>query len=344
MSVTSIDKDFDTLTLTLVADFDAPVERVWQLWADPRQLERWWGPPGYPATFEEHDLTPGGAVSYFMTTPEGEKPRGWWRITSIDAPRSLEFTDGFADEDGNPVPGTPVSTVRIQLTEREGGTRMELRSVSDSREEMEQLMSMGAAEGLQQAVGQMDALLETKGRRFKLQTQVTVDGYMAGPAGEMDWMRFPWSDDVGAYIDATMRGVDTIVLGRKLAEGFIPAWESRPESEDQASIDWMNNTPKVVISNSLGESPWKNAVVAGGDLAETINRLKAQPGGDMIAYGGGTLVSSLIAENLLDEIRLFVNPTAIGAGMPVFGARQELNLVEARPFACGITALHYEPR
>ena len=109
----------------------------------------------------------------------------------------------------------------------------------------------------------------------------------------------------------------------------------------------MNNTPKVVISNTLTESPWENAVIAGGDLAETVNRLKAQPGGDMIAYGGGTFVRDLIAKGLLDELHLFVNPTAIGAGMPVFphlDSHQQLRLVAARPFDCGITALHYEPK
>jgi uncharacterized protein YndB with AHSA1/START domain len=159
MSVTEIDKDLDNLALTLVADFDAPVERVWDLWADPRKLERWWGPPTYPATVEEHDLSPSGEVTYFMTGPEGDTPRGWWRVTSVDPPRSLEFTDGFADQDGTPIAGMPVTTVRMRLTEHDGGTRMELRSVFDSREQMEQLLSMGAAEGLQQAVGQMDALL-----------------------------------------------------------------------------------------------------------------------------------------------------------------------------------------
>jgi uncharacterized protein YndB with AHSA1/START domain len=159
MSVTRLDKDFDRLTLTLVADFDAPIEQVWRLWADPRQLERWWGPPTHPATVEDHDLTPGGDVTYFMTSPEGEKYRGWWRITSVDPPKSLEFTDGFADQDGTPVADKPTTTVQMQLTEHEGGTRMELRSVFDSREQMEQLMDMGASEGLQQAVGQMDALL-----------------------------------------------------------------------------------------------------------------------------------------------------------------------------------------
>ena len=103
--------------------------------------------------------------------------------------------------------------------------------------------------------------------KLKLQVQTSVDGYMAGPSGEMDWMTVPWTDDMSAYVGALTEPVDCIVLGRRLAEGFIPAWASRPEGEDPASIDWMNETPKVVISNSLTESPWENAVVAGGDLA-----------------------------------------------------------------------------
>ena len=159
MSVKSVDTDYDNLTLTLVAEFDAPPERVWELWADPRKLERWWGPPSYPATFESHDLSPGGEATYYMTGPEGDKPRGWWRITSVDPPTSLEFTDAFADQDGTPIADMPISTVHMQLTEHDGGTRMELRSTFESREQMEQLLDMGQAEGLQQAVGQMDALL-----------------------------------------------------------------------------------------------------------------------------------------------------------------------------------------
>jgi len=159
MSVTSVDKNLDSLTITLVADFDAPIERVWQLWADPRKLERWWGPPSYPATMEKHDLTPGGDVTYFMTGPDGDQPRGWWRVTSVNPPKSLEFTDGFANQDGTPNADMPITRVHMQLTEHGGGTRMELRSVFESREQMEQLVSMGVVEGLQQAVGQMDALL-----------------------------------------------------------------------------------------------------------------------------------------------------------------------------------------
>jgi dihydrofolate reductase len=183
-------------------------------------------------------------------------------------------------------------------------------------------------------------------RKFKLQVQTTVDGYMGGPNGEMGWVTVPWTDDASAYSDALHEPVDLIVLGRKLAEGFIPAWEAGPEGETQESIDFMNNTPKVVISNTLTESPWENAVVRGGDLAEIVNELKDQPGGDMIAYGGSKLVSNLIAENLLDELHLFVNPAAIGAGLPVFpnlDAHQQLRLVNAQGFECGIAALHLEP-
>jgi dihydrofolate reductase len=183
-------------------------------------------------------------------------------------------------------------------------------------------------------------------RKFKLQVQVSVDGYMAGPNGEMDWLTMPWTDDVDTYVDGLHQSVDCMVLGRKLAEGFIPAWESGPEGETQESIDQMNNTPKVVISDTLTESPWKNAVVAGGDLTETVNRLKAEPGGDLITYGGGTLVRDLIGRGLLDELHLFVNPTAIGSGMPVFpdGAYQRLDLAGSRSFDCGITVLHFEPK
>lgn len=159
MTVTNVDKDFDTLTLTLVADFDAPTEDVWQLWADPRRLERWWGPPTYPATFEEHDLTPGGTVTYFMTSPEGERYRGWWRVTAVDAPTSLEFDDGFADASGRPVDTMPVTSARMELSPYDGGTRMTLRSTFDTREDMERLDAMGMSEGLSLAVGQMDGLL-----------------------------------------------------------------------------------------------------------------------------------------------------------------------------------------
>jgi uncharacterized protein YndB with AHSA1/START domain len=159
MTVTRVEKDFDNLTVIVVAEFDAPVEQVWQLWADPRQLERWWGPPSHPATVEEHDLTPGGEVTYFMTGPDGERSRAWWRITSVSPPTALAFTDGWADQDGTPMTDMPTTRVQVQLAEHDGRTRMEVRSIFDSREHMEQLVRLGAIEVFQQTIGQMDALL-----------------------------------------------------------------------------------------------------------------------------------------------------------------------------------------
>jgi uncharacterized protein YndB with AHSA1/START domain len=160
MSIVSVEKDLESLSLLLVAEFDAPVDRVWQLWADPRQLERWWGPPTHPSTVERHDLSVGGEVTYFMTGPDGETSRGWWRVTAVDPPTSLEFTDGFADQDGVPNTDTLVTAVRVRLAGQDSGTRMELRFGFQSREHMEQLERWGAFEVFPQSVGQMDAVLE----------------------------------------------------------------------------------------------------------------------------------------------------------------------------------------
>jgi uncharacterized protein YndB with AHSA1/START domain len=132
---------------------------VWELWSDPRKLERWWGPPGYPTTFEKHDLSPGGEATYSMAVPEGDGSRGVWRVSAVDPPTSLEFADAFADADGAPIVSMPVHTVTVRLSERDGRTRMEMQSRFESREDMEKLLDMGTLEGLRDAVGQMDALL-----------------------------------------------------------------------------------------------------------------------------------------------------------------------------------------
>ena len=159
MTVLSTTPDTGARTLTVVAEFAAPPPRVWQLWSDPRQLERWWGPPTWPATFVEHDLVPGGSARYVMTGPEGEQAGGWWRFLSVDEPRSLELEDGFADADGRPSPDMPTTRMRMQLEEAGARTRMTLVSQFASVEQMEQLTSMGMVEGLTQALGQIDEIL-----------------------------------------------------------------------------------------------------------------------------------------------------------------------------------------
>jgi uncharacterized protein YndB with AHSA1/START domain len=160
MTVTAVRKDPEGLTMTLDAEFEASPERVWQLWADPRQLERWWGPPTYPATFTKHDLEPGSRVEYHMTGPEGDQPRGFWDIVKADAPHSIVIRDGFANDDGTPNTDLPVGEMRVRIEEiGDGRTRMSIESRFPSTEAMEQVLAMGMEEGLKQAVGQIDAIL-----------------------------------------------------------------------------------------------------------------------------------------------------------------------------------------
>jgi uncharacterized protein YndB with AHSA1/START domain len=160
MTVTNVGKDAETLTMTITSEFEAPVERAWQLWEDPRQLERWWGPPTYPATFVDHDLSEGGAVSYFMTGPDGDKAGGWWRVLAVEAPHRLEFEDGFADDAGNPNPDMPTMVIRVALDARPGGgTRMDVTTTFPSQTAMEQMITMGMDEGMTAALGQIDDLL-----------------------------------------------------------------------------------------------------------------------------------------------------------------------------------------
>ena len=159
MTVISSHRDSQTHTLTFVAEFNASVERVWQVWEDPRQLERWWGPPTWPATFDQHDFVVGGWSHYHMTGPEGQKSHGWWTITAIVAPHRLEFDDGFADDTGQPL--TTIEPVHAVVTFEAVGpaTRMTTVSTFASADHLERMLTMGMEEGMRLAMGQIDTVL-----------------------------------------------------------------------------------------------------------------------------------------------------------------------------------------
>jgi uncharacterized protein YndB with AHSA1/START domain len=163
MTVISTERDPENLTLTFVAEFGAPRERVWQVWEDARQLERWWGPPTWPATFDEHVLSVGGRSAYYMTGPEGDRAHGWWEIVAVDAPRRLDFDEGFSDENGKPTDDPParveVTLEPISIDGDREGTRMTTVNRFVSLEQLEQMMQMGMEEGMRQAMGQIDAIL-----------------------------------------------------------------------------------------------------------------------------------------------------------------------------------------
>ena len=181
-------------------------------------------------------------------------------------------------------------------------------------------------------------------RKLKLQVQMTVDGFIAGPNGEMEWTAVDWDKELKKYVGRITEPVDCIILGRKLAQGFIPHWASHPEEE---GADKFNSTKKVVFTKTLEKSEWDNTVLAKGDLVDEIAKLKKQDGKDIIAYGGATFVSALIKHGLIDEFHLFINPTAIGNGMTIFkelDRKQNLTLVKSTSFDCGIVVLNYEPK
>lgn len=187
-------------------------------------------------------------------------------------------------------------------------------------------------------------------RKLKLQVQMSVDGFIAGTNGEMDWMMWDWDDELNKYVNEITEPVDCIVLGRKLAEGFIPYWATvaaNPDNPEFTSGKKYTDTHKVVFTKTLDKSEWDNTVLGKGDLVDEITKLKKQDGKDIIAYGGANFVSALIKQGLIDEFHLFINPTAIGNGMTIFkelDSKQNLTFVKSTSFGCGIVVLNYEPK
>jgi dihydrofolate reductase len=187
-------------------------------------------------------------------------------------------------------------------------------------------------------------------RKIKLQVQMTVDGYIAGLNGEMDFLVWNWDDELKQYVEELTEPVDCIILGRKLAEGFIPHWTAvagNPDDLEYSAGKFFTDTHKVVFTKTLEKSEWDNTVLAKGNLVDEITNLKKQDGKDIIAYGGATFISALIKQGLIDEYHLLINPTAIGNGMTIFkdlDSVQNLTLVKATSFDCGIVVLNYEPK
>jgi dihydrofolate reductase len=184
-------------------------------------------------------------------------------------------------------------------------------------------------------------------KKLKLQVQISVDGYIAGPNGEMDWLTWNLDDELKQYITELTDSVDTMLLGRKLAEGFIPYWENVITHPEDPQYDFgkkMIDTPKVVFTKTLNKSAWNNTNVATGDITKEVEQLKNKSGKDIIVYGGAEFVAGLIKHNLIDEYHLFVNPAIIGEGLSIYNLveqRMKLKLVKAIPFTCGVAVLVY---
>ena len=183
-------------------------------------------------------------------------------------------------------------------------------------------------------------------RKLRLQVHMSIDGCIAGPNNEMDWL--VWDDDYIKYINDITESVDTIIMGRKMVDGFIPFWievANKPDDPMHEIAKKMVEIPKVVFTKTLSKSEWQNTDIATGDLRDEIAKLKNLDGlRDIIVYGGISFDSSLIKEKLIDEFYLFINPIVLGSGKTIFKDLKEiqkLTLIESKVFGCGLVLLHY---
>jgi dihydrofolate reductase len=187
-------------------------------------------------------------------------------------------------------------------------------------------------------------------RKLKLQVQMSIDGCIAGPNGEMDWMVGLQDDKLNKYVNELTESFDTILLGRKMTDVFISYWSdviNKPDEPWYALAKKMIEIPKVVFTKTLNKSKWINTDIATGDLTDEIMKLKSRDGKDMVVYGGASFDSSLIKLGLIDEFLLFINPVAIGNGMTIFKDLKEIqkfNMVKSIAFDSGIVLLQYEVR
>ena len=185
-------------------------------------------------------------------------------------------------------------------------------------------------------------------RKLRLQVQMSVDGCIAGPNGEMDWMVGLLDDELLKYVSKITESVDTILLGRKMTDVFISFWldmMNKPDDPWNAFAKRMIEIPKVVFTKTLNKSEWINTDIATGDLIEEVSKIKSQNGRDIVVYGGSSFDSSLIKEKLIDEFYLFINPVAIGNGMTIFKDLNEIQkytLMESKAFESGKVLLRYE--
>jgi len=318
MPVSSVEKDLDQLTITIVADFTAPLRRLWDAYTDPRQLERFWGPPTYPAKFLRHDAVAGGRSVYAMTGPEGDVHYGCWDWTSADAPRAFEVLDRFSDAAGVPNLDLPTTRVEFSFDETNGGSRLRTTSYFDSLEHMQQLIDMGMLEGTRQAMAQIDAVLADLAsfateRMAEAQvlsdTQVRVARVIRGTVDQV------WR----AHTDAAL--MKKWLLG---PDGWsMPVCEVATTVGDRYRYEWQRDggDERFGFTGELLESdePYRavtTEAMIGMDFPATLNELT------LTAVEGGTLLS-LVVTYANAEQRDAVLATGMTGGMETSYRRLE---------------------
>ncbi len=317
MPVTSVTKDEEALTMTVVADFPATVQRLWQAYTDPRQLEKFWGPKEYPATFLRHDVAPGGHSAYFMTGPDGEAMRGYWTWLSVEPGASFEVIDGFAMADGSPNPEMPAMRATFLFEATERGSRVTSTTNFTSAEDLANLIEMGMEQGLREAMAQMDDVLADLSTfaadlpvmaQILSDTQVRVSRVIHG-SPELVWR----AHQVKELMQKWMLGPDGWTM---------PVCEVATEVGESYRYEWSNGEESFGFEGELLESTPSTRSV-------TTERMIGMPGEGatnemtLTPVSEGTLLSLLITYPNL-EMRDMVLGTGMTEGMETSYARLEV--------------------
>lgn len=324
MPVTSVHKDPEAVTMTIVADFTVPLRRLWDAYSDPRQLEKFWGPVEWPATFTRHDMAVGGKSQYYMSGPDGEKSAGYWEFLSVDAPNSFEVLNGFAGDDGEPNTEMPNMRMVFSFEATDSGSRVTSTTYFNSAEELEQLLEMGMEEGTLSAISQIDQVVEdlasfAADRATESQilsdTQVRVSRVVRGTPDQV------WA----AHNDAEL--MKRWLLG---PDGWtMPVCELATEVGGSYRYEWedANGENRFGFTGELLESepPYRSVTtesMIGMEGPGTTNEMTLTP------VEGGTLLSILITYPSV-EVRDMVLATGMVDGMETSYARLESEVLQS---------------
>lgn len=318
MPVTSVEKDLDQLTITIVADFAAPVTRLWDAYADPRQIERFWGPPTYPATFLRHDVAVGGRSVYRMTGPSGDEHYGCWEWTDVSAPTSFDVIDWFADESGTPNTDLPPTHATFAFEQTETGSRLTTTSRFDSLEQLQQLLDMQMLEGTTEAMSQIDSVLadlaafaadRAVDAQILSDTQVRVSRVIRGSVTEV-WRAHNDADLMKQWLlgpDGWTMPVCEVASN--VGDTYRYMWE--PE----AGGEGFGFTGELLESDKPYRAVTTEAMI-GMDYPATLNELTLTP------VDGGTLLSLVITYANAEQ-RDAILATGMTDGMETSYARLE---------------------
>lgn len=330
MPVTDVTTDPEALTLRVIADFTVPVRRLWDAYTDARQIERFWGPPEYPAAFTRHDVYPGGVSNYCMTGPEGDRSCGYWRWVAVDEGRSFEVRDGFALDDGTPDPEMPEMLMIFEFTETALGSRLTTTTRFNSLEELEQLRAMGMMEGMSAAMSQIDAVVED------------LESFAAGRGTELQLI-----GETQARVSRVIRGTVDQVWRAHTDPELLRRWQLGPDgwsmpvcefgSEPGRSLrtEWENGETGErfgFVGTVVGSAPPRRLVTTermvspqdpdGAESPETLNEMTLTP------VESGTLLAYLITYPDTDA-RAAVLETGMVDGMEAGYARLEAEVLAA---------------